>query len=160
MMAALCVISVAACVYFVCGRAFQGYAGGLAHSIIVVRKPWDWLGAEPWFLRGLPMNALDQNAPPVLLFTWFGILAAGLAGLIPLGSGADRWRLGALCASTALLAGLTFPLFARNSSMTLPLKSSMSATAPPFLVVLACSSADHMGGVTVVTGRVGACPLI
>src|SRR3984957_13339945 len=58
MMAALCVISVAACVYFVCGRGFQGYSGGLAHSIIVVRKPWDWLGAEPWFLRGLPMNAL------------------------------------------------------------------------------------------------------
>jgi Amt family ammonium transporter len=115
MMAALCVISVAACVYFICGRAFQGYAGGLAHSITAVRKPWDWLGAEPWFLRGLPMNALDQNAPPVLLFTWFGILAAGLAGLIPLGSGADRWRLGAICASTALLAGLTFPLFAHWS---------------------------------------------
>ena len=35
MMAALCVMAVAACVYFVCGRAFQGYAGGLAHSIIV-----------------------------------------------------------------------------------------------------------------------------
>ena len=34
MMAALCVMSVAACVYFVCGRAFQGYAGGLAHFII------------------------------------------------------------------------------------------------------------------------------
>jgi Amt family ammonium transporter len=29
-----------------------------------------------------------------------------------LGGGADRWRLGASCASTALLAGWTFPLFA------------------------------------------------
>jgi ammonium transporter, Amt family len=107
MMAALCVISVAACAYFICGRGFQGYAGGLAHAITVGNKPWDWIGAEPWFFRGLPINA-----PPLFLFAWFGILAVGLAGIIPLGSGADRWRLAAICASTALLAGLTFPLFA------------------------------------------------
>jgi Amt family ammonium transporter len=116
MMAALCVISVAACVYFVCGRAFQGYAGGLSHSITITgkalgNKTWNWIGAEPWFFRGLPMNP-SPNALPVLLSAWFGILAAGLAGLIPLGSGADRWRLAAICASTALLGGLTFPLFA------------------------------------------------
>jgi ammonium transporter, Amt family len=35
-----------------------------------------------------------------------------LAALIPLGSGADRWRLSATCASTALLAGITYPIFA------------------------------------------------
>ena len=113
MMTALCVMSVAACVYFVCGRAFQGYAGGMAHFVTAGAKQWDWIGAEPWFFRGLPMTA--KNAPPVFLFAWFGIVAAGLAGLIPLGSGADRWRLGAICASTALLAGLTFPLFAHWS---------------------------------------------
>jgi Amt family ammonium transporter len=114
MMAALCVLSVAACAWFVCGRAFQGYAGGLAHSLTIAAKPWDWLGAEPWFFRGLSMDSAQgtQGAPPVWLIAWFGILAAGLAGAIPLGSGADRWRLGAVCASTALLAGLTFPLFA------------------------------------------------
>lgn len=111
MMAALCVMSVAACVYFVCGRAFQGYAGGMAHFVSVGNKSWDWIGAEPWFFRGLPMNAA-QNVPPLFLFAWFGILAAGLAGTIPLGSGADRWRLAAICASTALLGGLIFPLFA------------------------------------------------
>ena len=53
-----------------------------------------------------------QGGPPVFLFAWFGIVAAGLAGIIPLGSGADRWRLAAVCASTALLGGLSFPLFA------------------------------------------------
>jgi Amt family ammonium transporter len=111
MMAALCVMSVAACVYFICGRALQGYAGGLAHFISIANKSWDWIGAEPWFFRGLPMNTAP-NAPPLFLAAWFGILAAGLAGIIPLGSGADRWRLAAICASTALLAGLTFPLFA------------------------------------------------
>jgi Amt family ammonium transporter len=107
MMAALCVISVAACVYFICGRAFQGYAGGLAHAITAGNKPWDWIGAEPWFFRGMP-----TGVPVLFLFAWFGIVAVGLAGIIPLGSGADRWRLAAICASTALLAGLTFPLFA------------------------------------------------
>jgi ammonium transporter, Amt family len=120
MMAALCVIAVAACAYFVCGRAFQGYAGGLAHVLTAVGQPWNWLGAEPWFLRGLPMNGsppgialgFGQSPPPVLLYAWLGVIGAGLAGLIPLGSGADRWRLGAVCASTALLSGFAFPLFA------------------------------------------------
>ncbi len=112
MMAALCVIAVAACAYFVCGRAFQGYGGGLAHILTVAGQPWDWLGAEPWFFRGLPMNGASPGAPPVFLYAWLGVIAAGLAGLIPLGSGADRWRLGGICASTALLAGLAFPLFA------------------------------------------------
>ncbi len=112
MMAALCVVSVAACVYFVCGRAFQGYAGGVAHSITIGGKQWDWLGAEPWFFTGLPRNGVDLNLAPIFLFAWFGIVAAGLTGVIPLGSGADRWRLAAICASTALLAGLVFPLFA------------------------------------------------
>ena len=114
MMAALCVLSVAACAWFVCGRAFQGYAGGLSHLVTVAGKPWDWIGGEPWFFRGLPINAAPetQGAPQVFLIAWFGILAAGLAGLIPLGSGADRWRLAAVCASTALMAGITFPLFA------------------------------------------------
>jgi ammonium transporter, Amt family len=116
MMAALCALSVAAAMYFVCGRAFQGFAGGLGHSIHIAGKSgtaaWDWLGAEPWFFRGLPMNGLDQNAPPAFLFAWFGMMAAGLAALIPLGSGAERWRLGAVCASTAVLAGITFPVFA------------------------------------------------
>jgi Amt family ammonium transporter len=41
-----------------------------------------------------------------------GMIAVALAGLIPLGSGAERWRLNSICASTALLAGWTFPVFA------------------------------------------------
>jgi ammonium transporter, Amt family len=112
MMAALCVLAVAACAYFVCGRAFQGYPGGFAHFVAIGGKPWDWLGAEPWFFTGLPRNGVDPKLPPVVLFAWFGMLGAGLAGMIPLGSGSDRWRLAAICASTALLAGFIFPLFA------------------------------------------------
>ncbi len=115
MMAALCVIAVSACVWFVCGRAFEGYPGGPAYFFNALGKPWNWIGAEPWFFRGVSLSSTSgnnvQGAPPAFLYAWFGILSAGLAGLIPLGSGADRWRLGAVCASTALLAGITFPLF-------------------------------------------------
>jgi Amt family ammonium transporter len=105
MLAALCVISVAAGMYFICGRAFQGFSGGHGYFILAGGKPWDWIGAEPWFFRGV------TTAEP-LLAAWFGIIAVGLTGLIPVGAGAERWRLGAILASTALLAGVTFPLFA------------------------------------------------
>jgi Amt family ammonium transporter len=108
MMAALCVVSVAAGMYFICGRAFQGFSGGHSYVILAGGKPWDWIGAEPWFFRGV------TTAEP-LLAAWFGIIAAGLTGLIPVGAGAERWRLGAILASTALLAAITFPLFAHWS---------------------------------------------
>jgi Amt family ammonium transporter len=109
MMAALCAVSVAACVWFVCGRAFQGY-GGAGPAVVLGGKSWNWIGAEPWFFRGLPMNG-----SPALLTAWFGMLSAAFVCVIPLGSGADRWRLGAVCVSTALLAGWTFPLFSHWS---------------------------------------------
>ncbi len=110
MMAALCIIAIAACAWFVCGWAFEGYPGGLTYSFQAGGKQWYWLGAEPWFFRGLAAS-MASGGSPAYLFAWFGIIAAGLAGLIPLGSSSDRWRLGAICGSTALLAGVTFPLF-------------------------------------------------
>jgi Amt family ammonium transporter len=103
MMSALCAISIAACVWFVCGRAFEGTGPGILSG----GKPWSWIGAQPWFFRGLPLNG-----SPALLAAWFGMLGAGFVSVIPLGSSGDRWRLGAVCASTAVLAGWTFPLFA------------------------------------------------
>jgi ammonium transporter, Amt family len=107
MMASMCVIAVAAAVYFVCGFSWQGYIGGPAHSFTVAGKGWNWIAAEPFFLRGL-----ELDGSPASLMAWLQMLSVGLAALIPLGSGADRWRLGASCASTALLAGWTYPLFA------------------------------------------------
>jgi Amt family ammonium transporter len=111
MMAALCIMAVAACAWFVCGWAFEGYPGGLTYSFQVAGRQWYWIGAEPWFFRGLAAGGLTPGGSPAVLFAWFGIVAAGLAGLIPLGGSSDRWRLGAICGSTALLAGVTFPLF-------------------------------------------------
>jgi Amt family ammonium transporter len=107
MMSSLCVFAVAALVYFVCGFAWQGFVGSSAHILTIGGKNWSWLASQPFFLRHL---ILDGS--PASLAALLGMLSAGLAALIPLGSGADRWRLSAACASTALLAGWTYPLFA------------------------------------------------
>ena len=107
MLSALCVLGVAALAWFACGFAWQGYPGLPSHVITVAGTPWDWIAAEPFFFRRL---ALDGSAAS--LAAWMQILCVGLAALIPLGAGADRWRLGAACISTALLAGWTYPLFA------------------------------------------------
>ncbi len=107
MMSSLCVLGVAALVYFVCGFAWQGFAGIPSHLLIIGRKPWSWLGAGPILLRRHPLDG-----SPASLAVLLGMFSVSLAALIPLGSGADRWRLGAGCASTAVLAGWTYPLFA------------------------------------------------
>lgn len=107
MLAALCVIAVAAGVYFICGFAWQGFIGRPAHSFAIRGKSWNWIAAEPFFLRGV---ALDGS--PASLVAWLQMLSVGLAALIPVGAGADRWRLSATCISTMLLAGWTYPLFA------------------------------------------------
>jgi Amt family ammonium transporter len=107
MMTSLVVIAIAALVYFVCGYSWQGFVGRPAHFLAVGCTGWNWIGAEPFFMRGL---ALDGS--PVSLAVLLQLFSVGLAALIPLGAGADRWRLGAICASTALLGGWTYPLFA------------------------------------------------
>src|ERR1022692_1085295 len=107
MLAPLCVMAVAALVYFVCGWSWQSFPGRPAHAIAIAGNSWNWIAAEPFFLRGL---ALDGS--PASLAAWLQMFSVGIAALIPLGAGSERWRLGASCASTALLAGWTYPLFA------------------------------------------------
>jgi len=98
MMASLSALSIAGLAYFVFGFGWQGYIGSQAHILIVLGKGWNWIAAEPFFFRKLA--------------ALFQIFCVGLAALIPLGSGADRWRLRAICLSTAFLAAWTYPLFA------------------------------------------------
>jgi Amt family ammonium transporter len=107
MLASLCVVAVAALAYLVCGFAVQGYPGRLAYMMNVGGRPWSWIAAEPLFLRGLLLDVA-----PVPLAAFLQLLSVGLAALIPLGSGSDRWRLSAACLSTVVFAGLTYPLFA------------------------------------------------
>jgi Amt family ammonium transporter len=107
MMATLCVAGVAASAYFVTGFAWQGYPGLASHTLSIFGKQWSWLGAGHFFLRGVPLDG-----SPASLAALLQILSVGLAALIPLGAAAERWRLRACCLSTALLAGITYPLFA------------------------------------------------
>jgi Amt family ammonium transporter len=107
MMSSLCVIGVTAAVYFVCGFSWQGVIGDPGYALSLGGKPWDWIAAQPLFWRGV-----DWNGAPASLAAWMQTLSVALAAMIPLGAAAERWRLGAICASSALLAGFIYPIFA------------------------------------------------
>jgi Amt family ammonium transporter len=107
MLSSLCVFALAAVVFFVIGFAFAGYPNGPAYEFFIRTKPWNWIAANHFFLRGLPLDG-----SPASLVALLGMLSAGLAATIPLGSAADRWRLGAACLATTILAAWTYPLFA------------------------------------------------
>ncbi len=107
MTVSLVVIATAVVAYFVCGFSWQGFVGRPGHLLMIGHTGWNWIAAEPLFMRGL-----ELGWSPASLAVLLQVFSVGLAALIPLGAGADRWRLGASCASTALLAGWTYPLFA------------------------------------------------
>ena len=107
MMGALCVVGVAATAYFVFGFAWQGYPGLPSHTLNASGKEWSWLGAGHFFLRGVPLDGSRVSLAALLQ-----LFSVGLAAVIPLGASAERWRLRACCVSTALFAGVTYPLFA------------------------------------------------
>ena len=107
MMATLCVVGAAAVAYFITGFAWQGYPGLASHTHIFSGKEWSWLGAGHFFLRGLPLDGSRASLAALL-----GMMSVGLAALIPLGAASERWRLRACCVSTALFAGVTYPVFA------------------------------------------------
>jgi ammonium transporter, Amt family len=103
---ALVVVAVAAGSYFVCGFAWQGYPGLASHAFQIGGRDWDWIAAEPFFMRGLKFDS-----SPASVAGWLGMLSVAVAALIPLGAAAERWRLGACAASTALFAGFIYPVF-------------------------------------------------
>jgi len=107
MMASLCALAVAGIAYFVCGFSWQGYIGGPGHSLLLSGKSWNWIAAEPFLFRKFTFDGSTAS-----LTALFQMFCVGLAALIPLGSGADRWRLRASCLSTGVLAAFTYPLFA------------------------------------------------
>ena len=107
LLSALCIIACAVVTYFVVGCAWQGYLGRQSRVLLVGGKTWSWIGAERFLLRGIDF---DGSSYPLAVL--FGMFAVALAAFIPLGAAAERWRLSASCASTVLLAGLIYPLFA------------------------------------------------
>jgi Amt family ammonium transporter len=110
MVTSLTAIAVASCAYFVLGHSFFGAAGEPARVATIRHQTWNWLGAMPPFFIGLP-----AAGSPAFLTALMGTESVALAALIPLGSGAERWRLSSICASTTVLAGITFPVFAHWS---------------------------------------------
>jgi Amt family ammonium transporter len=106
MFTSICAIASAACAWVVVGQSIAGWNGGPARTLLLGGKAWNWIGASGLFMTGLP-----ATNSPALLVALFGVLTAGLMALIPLGAGAERWRLGAVCASSAMLGGIVYPLF-------------------------------------------------
>ena len=56
MMASLCVMAVGAVVYCICGFSWQGFTGRPAHVLTIAGTTWNWIAAEPLFLRGLRLD--------------------------------------------------------------------------------------------------------
>ena len=107
LLGSLAIVAVTAIVFAWVGATFAGTTGGTAHVLHLAGKPWNWLGAGPFFLRGLASAPAQSQSQLALLFEF---LAVALAALIPWGSGADRLRLTAGCAVAAVLAAIVFPL--------------------------------------------------
>jgi Amt family ammonium transporter len=96
--------AVAAVAFAVVGVSFAGPPG---HALSLAGKSWDWIGGAPLFLRHFSAARLETQ-----LQVLFEFLAVGLMAIIPWGSGADRLRMSAGCAVTAVLAGGVFPVVA------------------------------------------------
>jgi Amt family ammonium transporter len=107
LLGSLCVIAVAAILYFAFGFAWQGYPGGSSYALTLGSTTWDWIGAQKFFFRGLSWNGTSA-----CFIAGFQIFAIGLAALIPWGASSGRWRLSAASVSTILFAGFLYPLFA------------------------------------------------
>ena len=110
LLASVCAASVAMLVYAIIGCSFAS-AGSTGHAIHAAGKDWNWLGNGRLFARSI--DFAEPMGPLVLLLQLFSV---GIAALIPVASGAERWRIPAVCASTALLAGITYPLFTHWAS--------------------------------------------
>jgi Amt family ammonium transporter len=107
MLASLSVAGVAALAYFAVGSAVFGYPGSREHIFHLAGRDWGWIASASLFLR-----AINFDSAEVAQYVIYGMFAAIVACIIPLSSGSGRWRLGASCASAAVFAGWTFPLFA------------------------------------------------
>ncbi len=113
MMTALCVFAIAAVAYAVCGFSWQGFPGRPAFALQAGGKLWNWIGADPFFLRGVvAAHSGGSSESPAPFVALLGMFSAGLASLIPTGSGAERWRLRGIGVSAAISAGWMYPLFA------------------------------------------------
>jgi Amt family ammonium transporter len=107
MFSSLVAIAIAAIVFCLCGFSWEGFPGRPEYVVLLGGRSWGWIASEPFLLRGLTFNGSAAT-----LATLLQVFVVGLAALIPVSAGADRWRLRSVGISTALFAGWTYPLFA------------------------------------------------
>ena len=107
LLGSLCMISIAVIAFALIGATFADGATMPGHILHLSGKPWNWAGSGSLLLGGL--GAAPGRAQLSVIFEF---MAVALMALIPWGSGADRWRLPAGVVSSAVLAGLVFPLLA------------------------------------------------
>jgi Amt family ammonium transporter len=112
MLATLCALSIAAILTVAVGYSWAVGGAAPAHTFTAGGAQWDWLGRAPFFAGGVSFQGAEPAALAPALKLCLLIFAAGLAAMPALSAGTDRWRLGASCSATALLAALFFPLFA------------------------------------------------
>jgi Amt family ammonium transporter len=104
----LAIVAVTAIVFAVVGASLAGcLPGGWGLAIHAGGRAWEWFHAGPLLLGGL--GAAPAQSQLALIFEF---LAVALAAMLPWGSGADRLRLAAGCATAAVLAAFVFPLAA------------------------------------------------
>jgi Amt family ammonium transporter len=112
MLGTLCAVGISAIAFVLLGFSWAGVAGGPAHSLMVGGVHWNWIGAAPLFPNGMGADAADTSGFDRSLTLCLEMFAAGLAAMIPLSAGTDRWRLSPICVASAGLAGFLFPLYA------------------------------------------------
>lgn len=105
LLGSLVIISVAVIVFALIGATFAYPPVGYLFEI--AGKPWNWIGQGHFALSGLGADTVQTQ-----LGILFEMLAVAMAVIIPWGSGADRWRLAAGAAASALLAAIVFPILA------------------------------------------------
>jgi Amt family ammonium transporter len=111
MLGNLALVAIAAIFFAFVGAPLAGSLPNASSSagliIHAAGKPWSWLGSGPLLLHGIDSASFQSQ-----LALLFEFLSVGMVVLIPWGSGADRCRLAAGCASAAVLAAIVFPLAA------------------------------------------------
>jgi len=105
----LSILAVAVLVFALIGATLEGNisASAAGLSFQMAGNNWGWVGTAPFLFGGIG-SAPSQTQLGLL----FELLAVALAAMLPWGSGADRLRLTAGCAATAVLSALVFPLTA------------------------------------------------
>jgi len=106
-LSSLAAMAVAGLLYCLVGYSWGGSTGGHSMVFHLGGKAWNWLAMEPLSLWGF----LFSSGAPALVLA-LQTFTAGIAALIPVSTGADRWRLRSVCFSSALLSAWIYPLFA------------------------------------------------